>query len=125
MFVISKYLFLCNNIVVKFVISFKDVCKGSSAESGDPRLRSPAPTSMQSLLATYCFTFSIEPAIFPYVTPSPSNRYSSRAFGDVVWRVSLCHVLILFFCFLRKLFGECVCYLCRSCFFFLAMLCGV
>ena len=26
-FVIIKYLFSCNNIVVKFIISFKDLCK--------------------------------------------------------------------------------------------------
>ena len=45
--------------------------------------------------------------------PSPSNRHSSRAFGDVAWCVSLDHL----FCSSVSwgtLFGECLCVLLLS-----------
>jgi len=45
------------------------------------------------------FHFSIGRAIFLYVSPFPSNRHSSRAFG-YVWCVSLRQLLILFLCIL-------------------------
>ena len=62
------------------------------------------------LAYSVCFTFSGEPAIIPYVSPSPSNRHSSRAFGDVVWCVSLCH-LYRSSVFWGTLFGESLCLL--------------
>ena len=71
-----------------------------------PRLRSPPPMSLQS----FCFTFSSELAIFPYVPPSPSNRHSSRAFGDVVLSASLCR-LYRSFVFWGTFFGEFLCLL--------------
>jgi hypothetical protein len=71
------------------------VC-GTERRIGGPHLRSLAPMSQQSWLWTSCFTFSIEPAMFPYVSPFPSNRHFSHAFGDV----SLCQLLILFLCIL-------------------------
>ena len=66
-------------------------------------LRYPAPMSLQSQLWTSYFTFSIEPAIFQYVSPFPSNRHSSRAFSDVVCCVSLRQLLIFFLCILDDL----------------------
>jgi len=66
---------------------------------GGPSLRSPTPMSLQSWLWTSFFTFSIEPAIFPYVSPFPINGHSSRAFGDVVLRVvvSVSYIVLVFF----------------------------
>ena len=108
--------------------------KGIECRIGGPRLPSPAPTLLQSWLWTSCLMFSNEPASFPYVPPSPSNRHSSCAFGDDVWCVLLYHILILFFCILgdvvwwvvvsvtylvlvffgrRCLVRGCVCYLYR------------
>ena len=55
--------------------------------------------SLQSWFWTSCFTYSTEPANFPYVSPFQINRHSSRAFGDAVWCVvaSVTYIVLVFF----------------------------
>ena len=64
-----------------------------------PRLRSPPPTSLHSLLYTYCFTFSREPAIFhTYHLPQVSGIIRALSATLVCVVVSL----ISFLCFFGK-----------------------